>query len=132
MIWSVVFILSVFCTSISCKCTTVSVNANWDLVSNRATGYTVDSSSDSNAELLQRVCEYFGIDKNLMHTGLISVSTDTLDEYCLYYFQWKYSGVNRIVKIINSTLEITAINSWGTIAIGSGTPPYHIGVTILF
>ena len=104
---------------------------NWDLVSNRATGYTIDSSSDSNSELLQRVCEYLGADKNLMHTGLISVSTDTLDEYCLYYFQWKYSGVNRIIKIINSTVTITAINSWGTVAVGNGTPPYHIGVTFL-
>ena len=32
MIWSVNFNCFLFCTSISCKCTTVPVSANWDLV----------------------------------------------------------------------------------------------------
>lgn len=95
---------------------------------NNAIGYSIDSTTQSNAELLQRACEFYGVDKTKVHAGIISVCTNTTQEYAFYYFMYQYNGINYKAEISKTSIEITAINAWGTVALTGGTTPYHIGV----
>lgn len=91
--------------------------------------YTEASSSATCATFLSNAGWYQGLNPgDKVHTGLITVTTSTDNEYLLAFFLYKHNSIGRGISISNNVISLSAINNIGTVAVTGGTAPYNFSV----
>lgn len=97
----------------------------------RAIGYSITSASNTFAGLLRSAVEanelpsYTG-----NHSGICSISTNTDNEYLLFYWIFSYNAFCRCISITNNAIAINNMNDQGTVVVSGGTAPYTVTVTV--
>lgn len=94
-------------------------------------GYSITSTTSTLAGLLRLAVDANGLPSYTgNHSGICSVSTNTDDEYLLFYWIFSYNSYCTCTQISAKSIALTNKNDQGTIVLSGGTTPYNVSVTV--
>ena len=102
---------------------------NWDLVAGYTMGYDITQNDTAFPNLLANAMAPYKFDSEYTsHTGMIYISTNTENEYCVAYFMIKRGTYCKVITLTNNGITTGPTNSAGTMTISGGTAPYHMSI----